>query len=526
MCAVVVRMPSRIFCRRSVAVSFFLLGMLSANAASAWSFGLSDVEAQAKQLAAQSYDPPARIPDALSQIDQETYQRIDLRRRAEPWSDLRFAVKPLSAGYVYDRPVQLYLVTPTGVSPIDFNKNQFDWPSAAFAQIVPANLGFAGFTVRYPLSSQDAEDTILTFLGGAQWQMTGAGQVPGAHARAVAIDTGLPQGEQFPAFTKFWLVRPEPGDRQLTVYGLLDGQSLTGAYQFDVRPENRQVSIHVTATLFPRTGIDRVGLAPLSSMYFYGQAGQQPPVGQWRPAVFESDGLLMFTGEGDWVFRSLSNPTELQVAEFPADGIRGFGLMQRQNQFCRFEDVINRYDRRPSLWVSTEAGFGKGKLVLVQIPTNSDAHENQIVFFQPDDPVDAAHPVSFAYTLTAGNRQVADEPLATVQRPLIGITRAPGDDKNARAYRVNLDFAGGKLNGLANTEPVIANIDTQQTAKVLEQAVVPLPDNGHWRLSMLLLPTGRSGVTIRASLMLGKKALSETWDYRLPSDPNRLGQIK
>lgn len=501
----------------------FLLGTGNAFA---WSFGLSDVAAQAKQLASQSYDPPARIPDALSQIDEDTYNRIEWRRRAEPWADLRFAVKPLSAGYLYDRPVQLYLVTSTGVAPIPFNKNQFDWPSASFAQTVPANLGFAGFTVRYPLSSQDAEDTILTFLGGSQWQMTGAGQVPGAHARAVAIDTGLPQGEQFPAFTKFWLVRPEPGDRQLTIYALLDGKSLTGAYQFDVRPEDRSVVIHVTATLFPRQSIERLGLAPLSGMYFYGQAGQQPPVGQWRPAVFESDGLLMFTGEGNWVFRSLNNPTDLQVAEFPADGVRGFGLMQRQNQFCRFEDVINRYDRRPSLWVSTEAGFGKGKLVLVQIPTTSDAHENQIVFFQSDDPIDADHPVSFAYTLTAGNKKIADEPLAQVQRPLIGVSRVPGEDKTLRAYRINLDYSGGKLNGLANTEPVIANIDTQQSAKVLEQAVIPLPENGHWRLSMLLQPSSRADVKVSASLMLGKKTLSETWNYRLPGDPNRWGQVK
>ena len=43
---------------------------------------------------------------------------------------------------------------------------------------------------------------------------------------------------------------------------------------------------------------------------------------------------------------------------------------------------------------------------------------------------------------------------------------------------------------------------------------------------MLLLPAGRSDVTVRASLMLGKKQVSEIWDYRLPADPNRLGQIK
>ncbi|MHB8921617.1 MAG: glucan biosynthesis protein G [Halothiobacillus sp.] len=494
-------------------------------ASAAEAFDLNDVTIQAKQLAASAYVAEPKIPEALSQIDQATFERIAIKPSAALWPTSRFGVSPIAAGYVYQQPVDIYEVAPQSVAPIVFNKAKFDWPSPAFAQTVPANLGFAGFSVDYPLSGQDSHDVMITFLGGAQFGVVAADQVPGAHARGVAIDTGLPQGEKFPMFTKFWLVRPESTDSQLTIYALLDGESLTGAYEFVVRPNGAQVDVHVTANLFPRNGISRVGLAPMSTMYFYGQIGQRP-VGQWRPAAYESDGLLMHTGEGNWVFRSLRNPAELRINQFDADGIRGFGLMQRQTRFCQFEDPISRFEKRPSLWVTTEAGFGKGKIVLVQIPTNSDVHENQIAFFQPTDPVDPAHPVSFAYTLSVGDGRVADEPLAEVRRPLIGMVKTNPDDKTEKAYRVNLDFAGGKLSGLSSNSPVIAQINTRDTATVLEQAVIPLPEAGHWRLSMLLVPTGKGEINIDANLALGKKILSETWRYELPADVSRFGQMK
>lgn len=505
-------------------LGLFILS-LTMTAHESFAFGFQDAELKAKQLASQSYSPAPQIPEALRQIDQNTFERIAIKPSAALWQTARFGVDPISAGYIYDQPVDLYEVTPEAVSPIPFDKTKFDWPSQAFAQTVPANLGFAGFSVHYPLSGQDARDVMMTFLGGAQFNVVAANQVPGAHARGVAIDTGLPQGEQFPRFTTFWLVRPNPSDLQLTIYALLDGKSLTGAYQFVIRPNGSRVDVQVTAALFPRTGITRLGLAPLSTMYFYGQIGQRP-AGQWRPAAYESDGLLMHTGEGDWVYRSLQNPSTLRVSEFAADGIRGFGFMQRQTQFCQFEDAIARFERRPSFWVTTEAGFGKGKVVLVQIPTGSDLHENQIAFFQPADGVDAAHPISFAYTLSAGNSDIAQEPLAEVRRPLIGTVKLNSDDKTEKAYRVNLDFSGGPLNTLADNDPVIAQIDTAGTANVQEQAVIPLPEAGHWRLSMLLVPTGKSSVTIDASLALNKKVISETWRYELPADLARFGQIK
>ncbi len=508
--------------RMAAAITLAMGGMIASGfAVEAHGFGFPNVVAEAKRLAGESWSPEEPIPEALQQIDKTTYRHISFKPDQEFWSDTRFRLRPIAAGFVYRRPVRLFEIEGENVHPIPFDKSQFDWPSTEFEQGVPANLGFAGFSLSYPIDGQDALKTFMTYLGANQFQAIAGGQVPGAHARGIAVDTGLPAGEQFPAFRKFWLVHPQPNDNHLTIYALLDGQALTGAYQFDISVDDKRTVVHVQANLYPRTSIDRIGLAPMSSMFFYGSAGARP-AGQWRPAAYQSDGLLIHMGPGGWVFRSLSNPSVLRTDSFPAEGVRGFGFMQRQKRFCAFEDPVNRFERRPSLWVTTEAGFGKGDIKLVQIPIHSDEHENQIAFFVPDQPVGPDHPLAMAYTLTIGSPDIANEPLGQVQRPLVGVSRQPG--KSREVYRVNVDFAGGALDKVSASAPVIARIDTHDTATVLEQAVVPLPEPGWWRLSMLLAPTGGKRVDIDASLGLDQQTLSETWRYDLPGAPSQFGK--
>jgi glucans biosynthesis protein len=41
---------------------------------------------------------------------------------------------------------------------------------------------------------------------------------------------------------------------------------------------------------------------------------------------------------------------------------QGFGLLQRGRQFSRFEDLDDRYDLRPSAWVTPKVTGVKGRL--------------------------------------------------------------------------------------------------------------------------------------------------------------------
>src|SRR3546814_20369919 len=88
----------------------------------------------------------------------------------------------------------------------------------------------------------------------------------------------------------------------------------------------------------------------MSSMFFLGPAGRRR-FDDFRGAVHDSDGLKMWTGAGEHLWRPLSNPSTVQISAFQDHDPKGFGLMQRSRSLEAYNDLEARYDRRPSLWV-------------------------------------------------------------------------------------------------------------------------------------------------------------------------------
>ena len=89
------------------------------------------------------------------------------------------------------------------------------------------------------------------FQGASYFRAVGRGQSYGLSARGLAIDTARPGGEEFPIFRAFWIEKPKPGARSITVHALLDSASTTGAYPLRDRAR-RGDDIDVEATLYPR----------------------------------------------------------------------------------------------------------------------------------------------------------------------------------------------------------------------------------------------------------------------------------
>ena len=92
----------------------------------------------------------------------------------------------------------------------------------------------------------------------------------GLSTRALAVDTALPRPEEFPRFTSFWFERPGQGLGTLTLYALMDSPSVAGAIRFQIAPGGTQV-MDIDSALYPRKAIERFGIAPLTSMFFYGE---------------------------------------------------------------------------------------------------------------------------------------------------------------------------------------------------------------------------------------------------------------
>ena len=137
--------------------------------------------------------------------------------------------------------------------------------------------------------------------------------------------------EEFPFFREFWIETPEPNAMRVTIYALLDGQSATGAYRFDLQPGSESL-LDVSVTLFPRQSGTKFGLAPLTSMFFIGENDHRV-LGDFRPELHDSDGLLIHSGTGEWIWRPLHNPAHAGDSTFLDQNIRGFGLLPARPRF-------------------------------------------------------------------------------------------------------------------------------------------------------------------------------------------------
>ena len=123
---------------------------------------------------------------------------------------------------------------------------------------------------------------------------------------------------------------------------------MTGAYRFVIRP-GAATATEVQARLYLREPVAKLAIAPLTSMFYFGE-NQRAERGL-RPEVHDSDGLSIQASNGEWIWRPLVNPRRLLVTSFALTDPRGFGLMQRDRQFDRYEDLEARYESRPSVWV-------------------------------------------------------------------------------------------------------------------------------------------------------------------------------
>mgnify|MGYP000327270674 CR=1 FL=1 len=350
-------------------------------------FTLDKVVEKARVLAKSPYQPPKdMVPKWLLDITYDQLRDIRFIPDKSHWrpDGLPFELQFFHAGLYFDRTVKINEITDAGVVPIAFSTDLFNYEKSAreLKEKIPPNLGFAGFRIHGNINTPNYKDEVAVFLGASYFKSLAKGQVYGLSARGLAIDTAQPQGEEFPWFREFWIQRPDPHDTNITVYALLDSPRTTGAYRFVITP-GTQTLMEVDCTLFLRKAIDKLGIAPLTSMFFYGENTNQRPKDSFRPEIHDSDGLMIEMETGEWIWRPLRNPTFLQVNAFEADNPRGFGLMQRDLNFDHYQDLEAHYEKRPSAWITTKGPWGRGWVELVQIPTDDEIHDNIVAFWRP-----------------------------------------------------------------------------------------------------------------------------------------------
>jgi len=500
---------------RGVAAVALAAASLLPVGAHAAAFGFNDVAQRAKQLAAQPYkSPDTRLPQALQDLGYDKYNAIRFKPEQAHWAKdkLPFELQFFHEGEYYNQPVKINEIGPYGVHEIRYNPTDFDFGGAQIDPEQFKNLGFSGFRVHYALNNPKQKDEMLVFRGASYFRGVGKGERYGLSARGVAIDTGLLSGEEFPRFSEFWIERPKPGDKALVIYALLDSRRITGAYRFEVKPGD-ETTMDVKSRVFLRENVSKLGLAPLTSMYLFGE-NQHPATDDYRNEVHDSDGLSMHSGTGEWIWRPMINPKRLQVTSFGMTNPQGFGLMQRDRSFHDYEDLDLRYDLRPSLWVEPQGLWGPGRVELVNIPSPDETNDNVVAYWVPDNTPQAGQSMDLNYILHwQGDKDTRPNLSWVMQtRRGRGFTRNPD---NSISYVI--DFVGPALDKLKADAKVEGIVSVGPNGELLERSTVHNDVTNGWRLTLRFRRVDDDKpLELRAYLRGEDSTLSETWSYILP----------
>ena len=498
----------------------YLIGASSAVAAvkDKWSSRVQfqDVVAKAKDLSKKPFkDSGQDLPDVLKKMTYDQWRGIRFKPSHSLWQGQHYSVQFFHLGGFYQHPVIINYIDQAGDHQFPFSSELFEYANKDLKGYLPQDYGFAGFRVHYPLNTPKYADELIAFLGASYFRALGQDQLYGMSARGLAINTAEDTGEEFPLFREFWIQQPTSKTKRIKIYALLDSNSLTGAYEFIIEP-GLETIVKVNSVLYLRQHIQKMGIAPLNSMFFYGKNTGFKGDSDFRPEVHDSDGFLINDKSGEWIWHPLVNPSELLVNSFGGGQPFGFGLLQRDTDFDHYQDLEARYDKRPSIWVTPKGDWGRGHLELVQIPTVNEYNDNIVAYWVPERSLEAGDSLKFAYSLCWYS--------ARHQRSLEGFVQATRIVKKPDEIMFIVDYAGDKFKETPKDRSIVPDVWVSKGAHLADTQLVKNVVSGGWRLVLhvLLDPANpmelnlshqKSAIEFRAFLKDKAKAVTETWSY-------------
>jgi glucans biosynthesis protein len=477
------------------------------NPPATYPFTFDTLLADAKRRAAAPYTPQHnRLPAGLDKLSPEQYRSIRFNPDAGIWraEQLPFHLELLRASYAMQTVVTVSTIENGEAHDVVATPAMFQMESALPAQLGKMSLPLSGFRVRSRINSNKVWDEFLVFQGASYFRAVAKKLLYGLSARGLAINTAEPSGEEFPAFTHFWIERPGAHAGALVIYALLESESTTGAYRFTVQPGVETLT-DVDLTLFPRTEMRVAGIAPLTSMFLFDETNRGR-LDDYRPEVHDSDGLEVATASGEQIFRPLANPIKLQVSTFTTQQPKGFGLVQRSRQQIDFQDFDAQYERRPSAWIEPQGEWGAGSVELVEIPSGRETNDNIVVFWRPTQPLAPGHPAHFAYRIIWNAEPALPKSLGKAVATRSGASL----DGKRRVFLLDFAGTGEKVDGL--------RLDLNSSAGRISNATLMSNSALHGlRASFEIDPRDAELIELRLRIMRGDRPVTETWLYRWTS---------
>ena len=511
--------------------NFILLATLGTLTSSAFcqdwgreDVGFESIQSRARDLANKPYVAanPNALPAWMNELTYDQYRDIRFNPNQALWATekLPFRAMFFHPGYLFREPVTLNEFTSTHQQKIRLAEAYFNYgPLVNKHGDLPADGGFAGFRLHTPLNNPEIFDELAAFQGSSYWRALGKNQRYGISSRGIAVDTGSEGAkEEFPGFREFWLRKPAPADNQAVLYALLDGPSYSGAYQFKIDPGNTTI-VEVKTVLFARRAVQRLGIAPMSSMFWFGENSRRR-FDDFRPEVHDSDGLAIRTGAGERLWRPISNDTgKLEFSFFDMEKCAGFGLLQRDRRFGAYEDGEAAYHLRPSLWIEPTSDWGPGRVMLMEIPTTNELSDNTVAMWEPARTPQPGDRVEFSYR----QHWTTDEDPSLADGHVVA-TRTGVHDWQPEQRTMVVEFAGNALNQQSETPlaPLVqATGPGAEKVKIQGVTIQPMPD-ARWRVAFQIAPSAEGGkladvgpVELRCCIKRGDNFLTETWVHRV-----------
>lgn len=464
------------------------------------------LEAEAQRRSQSDYAPAPLIPEAWRELSYEDYKHIWFNGKKAIWADedrpLRFDL--FTAGLYFPRAVGIHTVTNGLAYRLPFDLSRFDKTDKFPELPVDDTMGYSGIRLRAELNQPSIFEEFMVFQGASYFRAIGNRQTYGLSARGLALGTASPEGEEFPEFTDFWIEAPEAGASEFTVHAILDGPATTGAYSFRIMP-GLPTMVDVEAILFPRKELPHVGFGALTSMFLFDETNRSR-FNDFRPAVHDSEGLLIVNGNNERIWRPLANHKKVEISAFQDRNPRGFGLMQRTRDPERFADLEAHYEARPSLWIMPKGDWGEGAVELIEIPADREIYDNIVAYWRPRQPLPAGQAHRFSYGMAWGEETPAVPDVARIMNTRIG----KGFDQKKTV--VTVDFAKHPAFGreLEDLEIVLRSPSLEIAPGVLQRN----PGTGGVRLAFSFNPGDEATVEMRAQLRSKKTPVSEVWLYR------------
>jgi glucans biosynthesis protein len=481
-------------------------------------FSYEALKAEARRKVSQPYvEAPRPAPEIVQAIDYDRWSEITFNTDHALFKQARFPVCFFHLGRFFPAAVRIHQVERGWAREVIYNQADFNMPRDSVAHGLPKGAGFAGLRFQEPRDGalDWRRNDWAAFLGASYFRAIGELYQYGLSARGVAIDTAVyDKPEEFPVFTNLYVEEPG-GDRDSVIlHALLEGPSIVGAYRF-VMTRGKGVVMEIDQTLLLRRPVTRLGLAPLTSMYWFSETAK-PTAVDWRPEVHDSDGLSLWTGAGERIWRPLNDPPRASASAFNDHDPKGFGLMQRDRAFDHYLDGVY-YDRRPSLWVEPKGGWGKGSVQLIELPTDDEINDNIVVAWVPDFPATAGSEFNLAYTLYWLAGEPHPSPLARCVATRLGRGGQPGQPRPSGARKFLVEFDGGPLVDLPFGVKPEMSLQASRGRIGDDRLIEAVPDGvaGHWRVQFDLAEVdGSEPVELRMHLSVGARTISETWMFQ------------